>query len=264
MEHRSQYGGCGIILAKKRQGNSLTRIYFPDEIPAHGVCEIRDEHAHYLTRVLRVQPGHAIVLFDGRGGEHQAIVAAVTKQAVQLNVGDRVEIDRESPLVIHVAQGISSGERMDYTVQKAVELGVARIQPLSTERSVVHLDAQRAAKRVAHWQSVAVAACAQCGRNRVPEVAPVMSYRTWLGSLREDTAARLLLSPLAPRRLHDLARPTGRVWLLCGPEGGLAPAEHSDAEQAGFTGVRLGPRVLRTETAALAALAALQTLWGDF
>jgi 16S rRNA (uracil1498-N3)-methyltransferase len=242
----------------------LTRIYFPDEIPAHGVCDIRDEQAHYLTRVLRVQPGDLVVLFDGRGGEYQASVAAMTKHAVQLNVADRAEVDRESPLAIHVAQGISSGERMDYTVQKAVELGVARIQPVTTERSVVHLDAQRAAKRVAHWQSVAVAACAQCGRNRVPEVAPVMSYRTWLGSLQADPAARLLLSPLAPRRLHDLPRPAGPVWLLCGPEGGLAPAEHRDAEQSGFTGVRLGPRVLRTETAAVAALAAMQALWGDF
>jgi 16S rRNA (uracil1498-N3)-methyltransferase len=255
---------CGIILTKKRRGKSLTRIYFPDEIPAHGVCDIRDEQAHYLTRVLRVQPGDVVVLFDGRGGEYQASVAAMTKQAVQLNVADRVEVDRESPLAIYVAQGISSGERMDYTVQKAVELGVVRIQPVTTERSVVHLDAQRAAKRVAHWQSVAVAACAQCGRNRVPEVAPVMSYRTWLGSLQADPAVRLLLSPLAPQRLHDLPRPGGPVWLLCGPEGGLAPAEHRDAGQSGFTGVRLGPRVLRTETAAVAALAAMQALWGDF
>lgn len=225
---------------------------------------MRDDAAHYLTRVLRVQPGDAVTLFDGRGGEYPATVAAVAKHAVQLNVADRVAVDRESPLAVQVAQGISSGERMDYTVQKAVELGVRRIQPLATERSVVHLDRERAAKRVAHWQSIAVAACAQCGRNEVPEIAPVMSYAGWLGSLDRDAALRLLLSPRAARRLHDLARPPQGVWLLCGPEGGLAPAEQRDAEHAGFSGVRLGPRVLRTETAALAALAAMQALWGDF
>jgi 16S rRNA (uracil1498-N3)-methyltransferase len=233
-------------------------------MPAHGACEIRDDEAHYLARVLRVQPGDAVTLFDGRGGEYPATVASVAKHAVRLNAAERVTVDRESPLVIHVAQGISSGERMDYTVQKAVELGAARIQPLATERSVVHLDAQRAAKRVAHWQSIAVAACAQCGRNRVPEVAPVMNYAAWLGSLPSEPQARLLLSPLAQQRLAELSRPAGTVWLLCGPEGGLAPAEQRDAQHAGFSGVRLGPRVLRTETAALAALAAMQALWGDF
>lgn len=241
----------------------MTRIYFPDEIAAHGVCDIGDEQAHYLVRVLRVAPGDAVALFDGRGGEYPATVAAVGKHGVRLHVGERAEIDRESPLAIQVAQGISSGERMDYTVQKAVELGVTRIQPVATERSVVHLDAHRAAKRVAHWQSVAVSACAQCGRNRVPQVAPVMDYRAWLGSLRGEEA-RLLLSPLAVKGLKELARPTGAIWLLCGPEGGLAPAEHRDAEHAGFAPVRLGPRVLRTETAAVAALAAMQVLWGDF
>jgi 16S rRNA (uracil1498-N3)-methyltransferase len=214
--------------------------------------------------VLRVQPGDAVMLFDGRGGEYPATVATITKTAVRLNVADRVAVSRESPLAIHIAQGISSGDRMDYTVQKAVELGVTRIQPLTTDRSVVHLDPQRAAKRVAHWQSIAVAACAQCGRNEVPEVAPVMNYGTWLGALQPERDVRLLLSPLAANRLHDLGRPPGAVWLLCGPEGGLAPAEQHDAEHAGFHGVRLGPRVLRTETAAVAALAAMQALWGDF
>lgn len=255
---------CGIILAECRKVKSLTRIYFPEQIPAHGECEIHGDQAHYLTRVLRVQPGEAVMLFDGRGGEYPSTVAAVAKHAVRLRVGERAMIDRESPLVVHVAQGVSSGERMDYTVQKAVELGVARIQPLITERSVVHLDAARAAKRIAHWQSIAVAACAQCGRNRVPEVAPVMTYAAWLGGLEAAGDVRLLLSPLAADRLPALHRPAGAVWLLCGPEGGLAPAEQHDAQHAGFRGVRLGPRVLRTETAAVAALAAMQTLWGDF
>ncbi|MGE5522681.1 MAG: 16S rRNA (uracil(1498)-N(3))-methyltransferase [Rhodospirillaceae bacterium] len=242
----------------------MTRIYFPDRIAEHGVCELHGEQAHYLTRVLRVEPGDALVLFDGRGGEYPATVTAIARSVVRLNVAERIAVSRESPLAIHIAQGISSGDRMDYTVQKAVELGVTRIQPLATERSVVHLDQQRAAKRVAHWQSIAVAACAQCGRNEVPAIAPVMDYRTWLGGLESERDVRLMLSPLAANRLHDLKRPAGAVWLLCGPEGGLAPVEQRDAEQAGFHGVRLGPRVLRTETAAVAALAAMQALWGDF
>ncbi len=246
------------------QAKSLTRIYFPAAVAAHGACDIRDEHAHYLARVLRVQPGDTLTLFDGRGGEYPASVAAVGRDAVRLHVGERAAVDRESPLTIELAQGISSADRMDYTVQKAVELGVARIQPLATERSVVHLDAGRAAKRIAHWQAIAVAACAQCGRNRVPEVAPVLNYSAWLGTLAPGAVIRLMLSPTAATRLHDLGPPAGPLWLLCGPEGGLAPGEQSDAQRAGFSGVRLGPRVLRTETAAVAALAAMQALWGDF
>lgn len=242
----------------------MTRLYFPDEVSAHGTAEIRADAAHYLTRVLRLQSGDEVTLFDGRGGEYAAQVTAVSKHAVHLRVGERTLVDRESPLELRVAQSLSSGERMDYTVQKAVELGVARIQPIATERSVVHLDAQRAAKRVAHWQAVAVAACAQCGRNRVPEVAPVMSYAAWLGQLAGESSLRLMLSPAGAGGLRSVQRPAGAVWLLCGPEGGLTAVEEKTAEQIGFTGIKLGPRVLRTETAAVAALAAMQALWGDF
>ena len=152
---------------------------------------------------------------------------------------------------------------MDYTVQKAVELGVRAIQPLTTERSVVRLDASRAAKRVSHWQGIIVAACEQCGRNEVPDVLPVLSLNAWLGALRQD-ALRLTLTPGARLRLAELERPRGEIVLLAGPEGGLSPRELKDVQASGFTSVRLGPRVLRTETAAVAALAAMQTLWGDF
>lgn len=241
----------------------MTRIYFPDAIAGGAEIELTGERAHYLTRVLRAQAGAALTLFDGRGGEHDATVLAIGKNVARLAVAERRAVDRESPLVLQVAQGVSSGERMDYTVQKAVELGVGRIQPLATERSVVHLDAERAAKRRAHWEAVAVAACAQCGRNRVPEIAPVAGYSAWLGTVA-GTGMRVMLDPAAAARLHDLAPPAGPVWLMCGPEGGLSPGELQAAAQAGFAGVRLGPRVLRTETAAVAALAAMQTLWGDF
>jgi 16S rRNA (uracil1498-N3)-methyltransferase len=166
-------------------------------------------------------------------------------------------------LAVILAQGISSGERMDYTVQKSVELGVHAIQPLSVERSVVKLSAERAAKRVAHWQAVAVAACEQCGRNRVPLVMPVRSLTSWLADVAAD-ALRLTLSPDAASTLHELERPAGPIVLLVGPEGGLSPRELEDAQASGFRPLRLGPRVLRTETAALAALAAMQAVWGDF
>ncbi len=216
-----------------------------------------------MAHVLRLAVGDAVTAFDGRGHEYAATVARISRQGVMLNVGEPQTLSRESPLDIVLAQGISSGDRMDYTVQKAVELGVRAIQPLSTERSVVRLDAARAAKRAGHWQGVAIAACEQCGRNELPQVLPVASYTAWLGAL-PPAVLRLTLTPGAAQRLAELDRPSGAIVLLAGPEGGLSPGEHGDAEASGFTPVRLGPRVLRTETASVAALAAMQTLWGDF
>lgn len=245
---------------------SLTRIYFPGEVSAHGECVLAPDQAHHVVRVLRLETGDAVVLFDGRGVERDAVIARVAKSSVTLHVGGPRAVDRESPLAVVLAQGMSSGERMDYTVQKAVELGAACIQPLVTSRSVVRLDAARALKRVAHWQAVVIAACEQSGRNSVPQVLPVMGLTDWLAHVgaREATTLRLVLSPAAPITLRDLARPAARVTLLAGPEGGLSPQEQQDAQTMGFTPLRLGPRVLRTETAALAALSAMQTLWGDF
>ena len=240
----------------------MTRLYFPDEVPVHGELTAPAAAAHHLVNVLRARAGEDLVLFDGRGHEYDAVIERIDKTGVVLRVGDARAVDRESPLAVTLAQGISSGERMDYTVQKAVELGIAAIQPLATERSVVRLDSARAAKRVAHWQAIVIAACEQCGRNQVPRVAPVMSLGAWLG--RSEAAVKLTLDPRAPTALRALARPEGRVSLLVGPEGGLSERERSDAGHAGFVPVRIGPRVLRTETAALATLAAMQTLWGDF
>ena len=244
---------------------SLTRIYFPGEIAIHGECRLSPAQAHHVARVLRLASGDAVTLFDGAGREYGAVIARMTKSDVTLNVGVAREVDRESPLVVRLAQAMSTAERMDYTVQKAVELGVSCIRPLATERSVVKLGAERAQKRVAHWQAVVIAACAQCGRNRVPPVLPVMDFPGWLASeAREEPGLRILLAPQATIALRDLSPGPRMVTLLAGPEGGLSPQEHADAEAQGFTPVKLGPRVLRTETAALAALAVLQTLWGDF
>lgn len=243
----------------------LTRIYFPQAIPAHGECRLASDKAHHLLRVLRLQAGDAVTLFDGRGAEYAATVARVARTGVTLNVGERTGVDRESPLAVTLAQAISSGERMDYTVQKAVELGAACIQPLASERSVVRLDSARAQKRGAHWQAVAIAACEQCGRNRVPPVAPVMQLRDWLATFAAPASGvGIVLEPGAQLALRELEKPYAAVTLLAGPEGGWTQRERGDAERAGFLAVRLGPRVLRTETAAIAAIAAMQALWGDF
>jgi 16S rRNA (uracil1498-N3)-methyltransferase len=247
-------------------GKPLTRIYFPGEIPAHGACALPAAPSHHVSRVLRLGAGDRVTLFDGGGAEYAAVIARVTRSEVLLHVGERRSVSRESPLQVFLAQGISSAERMDYTVQKAVELGVAGIQPIAADRSVVRLDGARAGKRLAHWRAVAIAACEQCGRNRVPDIAPVTRLRSWLGqdACGAPTQVRLSLAPDAGMPLRELARPAGSVTLLVGPEGGLTPAEQHAAQRAGFVPVRLGPRVLRTETAAVAALAGMQALWGDF
>jgi len=219
--------------------------------------------AHHVARVLRLAEGDALTLFNGDGSEYDAVVARMARDAVTVKISGARSAAREPALEIVLGQALSSGERMDYTVQKAVELGVAAIHPLAASRSVVRLDAARAEKRVAHWQSVAIAACEQSGRNRIPPVAPVMPLESWLGQ-GAATALRLLLSPHGETRMRDLARPDGAIVLLAGPEGGFTQEEEALARRSGCTPVRLGPRVLRTETAAVAALAAMQALWGDF
>ena len=217
-------------------------------------------------RVLRLKAGDAVVLFNGDGAEYAALIVSTARDRLTLDVTARAVTDRESSLAVTLAQAVSGGERMDYTVQKAVELGAAVIQPLTAERSVVRLQGERAAKRAEHWQAVVAASCEQCGRNRLPQVLPLLSFDAYLAgqAARRDGALNLMLSPHSARRLRDLERPAGPIVLLAGPEGGFSPREERAAEQAGFVPARLGPRVLRTETAAVAALAAMQALWGDF
>ena len=240
----------------------MTRLYFPGTIADHGECHVAAPQAHHVIHVLRLQPGAALILFDGRGVEFPALIKRIDKSGLTLTVSGHRAVSRESPLRVVLAQGVSSGERMDYTVQKCVELGVSAIQPLITQRSVVRLNAERAEKRVAHWQAIAASACEQCGRNLLPEVLPVQPLMKWLVTPAPGT--RYLLSPRAATGLRDLARPAEGVTLLVGPEGGWNAEETTAAHGAGFTPLTLGPRVLRTETAAAAALAAMQALWGDF
>jgi 16S rRNA (uracil1498-N3)-methyltransferase len=241
----------------------LSRVYFPDDIPAHGRCMLPAAQAHHVARVLRLQVGEALTLFDGRGNEYPAVIAEIAKSRVVIQVGDGKPVDREPPIAVTLAQAISSAERMDYTVQKAVELGVKEIQPLQSARSVVRLDQARAQRRREHWQSIAIAACEQCGRNRIPRVLPVKRFSEWLGELLNERA-RVMLSPVASVSIKSLPMPRSGITILAGPEGGLTPEEGDDARRSGFVAVRLGPRILRTETAAVAALAAMQTLWGDY
>ena len=216
--------------------------------------------AEHLARVLRVGPGDAVVLFNGDGRDFAGRLLAVGRRDTRVLVEDAGEPEPDPPLRLQLAIGISRGERMDFAVQKAVELGVTSIQPLFTERSVVRLDAERGARRHAHWHGVLVAACEQSGRRRLPALCPAARLADWL---RTADGTRLLLDPLADRSLVDLPAPTAALTLLAGPEGGLSPEERDGAARAGFAGVRLGPRILRTETAPLAALAAIQVLWGD-
>ena len=242
----------------------MTRIYFPDTVPEHGICEIPAAQAHHIVHVLRLGKGDPVTLFDGRNTEYSAVISDCARGNVRVKVQGRNPGNRESPLQVTLVQAVSSGERMDFTVQKAVELGIAAVQPVLSERCVVRLSGERAAKRVAHWQAVAVAACEQCGRSQVPLVHGLLSYASWLGQASSNTATRILLAPGGETGLKGMNRPAGSILLLAGPEGGLTAAELDSAHRAGFIALKLGPRTLRTETAALAALAAMQVLWGDF
>jgi 16S rRNA (uracil1498-N3)-methyltransferase len=239
------------------------RFYCPEILAQSGTAELPEQAAHHAARVLRLQAGDRVSVFNGRGGEGEARITDIGKRHVTVEIVAWHGVERESPLQVLLAQAISAGEKMDFTLQKAVELGIDHIQPLASERSVVRLSGERAEKRVAHWQGVVIAACEQSGRNHVPEVAPISPLLDWLGS-QDGSESRLMLSPTAEVGLRDLPKPIGNITLLIGPEGGLSPSEAEAAQRYGFTPVRLGARVLRTETAALAALAAMQTLWGDF
>ncbi|MBA1148355.1 16S rRNA (uracil(1498)-N(3))-methyltransferase [Ectothiorhodospiraceae bacterium WFHF3C12] len=215
--------------------------------------------AHLKAR--RARAGEMVMLFNGHGGQYEARVETLQKRSATLSVLDHIPGEAESPLRVTLLQGVSKGERMDFAVQKAVELGVAAIVPVITRHTVVRLDAERGAKRQAHWRKVAISACEQCGRNTIPGIHPPVDLREAIAHPLDG--AGLLLAAEGETRLRDALGETGHVTLLVGPEGGLHPEEEDQARAAGFTPVALGPRVLRTETAAVAALAALQVLRGD-
>jgi 16S rRNA (uracil1498-N3)-methyltransferase len=238
----------------------IPRLYCPSLLAFGAAVDLPESAAHHARRVLRLDAGDAVTLFDGQGAEFAATLLAGNRALV----GERNPVDCEAPIRVTLAQALPAADKMDWLVQKAVELGVAAVQPLAARRCVVRLAGERAERRIAHWQQVAVAACEQCGRNRVPVVAPLRDLPHYLGETVVGETARLLLSPDAGVRLSELPPPRGAVTLLVGPEGGFEDGEVLAAAAAGFTALRLGPRVLRTETAGLAALAAMMALWGDY
>jgi 16S rRNA (uracil1498-N3)-methyltransferase len=240
----------------------LRRVPVEADLQSGRSLSIEGSAGNHVARVLRLRVGEALTLFNGRGGEYAATIEEIRRDTVLVSVLEQRELERESPFQITLAQGISRGERMDWVVQKATELGVARIAPLFTEHSVVQLDERQAAKKVQHWRSIAIGACEQSGRNRVPEIAtPVGLFELLEGHTAGGTA--LLLSPGAALRIADIAQAGTGATVLIGPEGGLAAAEQEAARKSGFTAVRMGPRVLRTETAAVCALTLLQQKFGD-
>lgn len=219
------------------------------------------DRSRYLIQVLRLRVGDAVILFNGDGRDFSGNLSIPSKDAASVQIGSPSPVEPLPALKIHLGIGISKGDRMDLVVQKAVELGVTRISPLFTKRSLVRLDSERLQRRWEHWWGVLAAACEQSGRRRLPELASGGALAHWLG---EPHSCPMLLDHRSTTRLPDLAAPAGALTLLIGPEGGLDPEERALAQHAGFTAVRLGPRILRTETAPLAALAAAQALWGDF
>lgn len=236
------------------------RVYHDRELQSGETVSLDTAAANHIARVLRLRTGSALTLFNGRGGEYAATLTSLSKWEVVVEVGPFRDRDVESPLEIILVQGISRGERMDYTVQKAVELGVTRIIPVITERTAVKLDSSRWEKKLRHWQGVIISACEQCGRNRLPELSPIMPLHEYLEHC--GSGLKLLLDPRATTGISNLAVQSD-VTLLIGPEGGLSHKEQEAAAQARFKGIRFGPRILRTETAAIAAVSILQSMAGD-
>ena len=238
---------------------SLPRFYVAAPL-ALGVHDLPEAQAHYLSRVLRLTVGAAVQLFDGSGHEYIGELTSVTKKAVQVELRESLAGLPESSLHIHLGQGLSRGERMDWAIQKATELGVAEITPLFTERCEVRLNDERMQKRLEHWQQIAISACEQCGRSKVPVIHVPQSVKDWQATVQADL--KLVLHPVA-QPLTEHAAPNTLAFLI-GPEGGLTDAEVAHAAEQGFLPARLGPRVLRTETAPIVALSVAQQLWGDF
>lgn len=242
----------------------LTRCHVDLPLAPGTELTLPERAAAHLTRVLRLRPGDACVLFNGNGHDYPARLLAVERRQVRAQVLSMHEVMTESPLRIALLQGVARGEKMDLILQKATELGVATIMPANGERTEVRLDAERTHKRMAHWRSVVESACEQCGRARVPALSPPASLETVAGGL-DGAGLRLVLDPQGQYSLDGLPAPEAgaTVVVAIGPEGGWSPRDRDILHAAGFIGLRLGPRVLRTETAGLAALAALQSRFGD-
>jgi 16S rRNA (uracil1498-N3)-methyltransferase len=247
----------------KRETMSRTRVHIDSPLAANSEFELTGDAARYVGRVLRLGPNDELTLFDGRGGEYPATILSLGRNNVTVSVGGHIDRDVESTLAIHLLQGISRGERMDFVMQKTTELGVQRITPVITEYSVVKLEAKRAEKRLSHWRGITASACEQSGRNRLPEIEAPQALRTWLGENYEAPGTRLIMKPGADASIRAVDPESEKLILLVGPEGGFSESEYELAEATGFKATGFGARILRTETAAVAAIAALQAMYGD-
>ncbi|WP_240206446.1 16S rRNA (uracil(1498)-N(3))-methyltransferase [Vibrio sp. CyArs1] len=239
----------------------IPRIYHPEPIHALGTLALSEDAAGHVGRVLRMKEGQEVLLFDGSGHEFPATITQIGKKNVDVDIQEKASASIESPLDLHLGQVISRGDKMEFTIQKSVELGVNTITPLISERCGVKLDAKRFEKKLQQWQKIAISACEQCGRNTIPEIRPIMSLEQWCAEPSE--ALKLNLHPRAKYSINTLPEPVTKVRLLIGPEGGLSAQEIEMTEQYQFEETLLGPRVLRTETAALTAITALQVRFGD-
>lgn len=241
----------------------VVRHYVDAALAEGAIVPLPEDAVAHLVRVLRLGLGDPVTLFNGDGFDYAARISSLSKKAAEAQVLTQCRVENESDLHLTLAQGIARGEKMDLILQKATELGVARIAPVVTERTEVRLDNERAAKRMLHWRGVVVAACEQSGRARIPEVMEPQTLANFAGDA--TPGLRFILDPLAEKGIADAGiEPGQRVTLLIGPEGGLSERDRLVLRAAGYQGLRLGPRILRTETAGLAALAAINTLFGDW
>jgi 16S rRNA (uracil1498-N3)-methyltransferase len=244
----------------------IPRLYLPGEYTPQQTISLSKEQAHYALTVLRLKNQHPLEVFDGHGLEAQATLMITGRRSADVRIESLTHPEVESPLHTVLVQSISRGDRMDYTLQKAVELGVTAIQPIFSQRCEVKLDEDKQTKRREQWQAIAINACEQSGRCTVPHILPIQTYQAWLDALDTHPVFGLVLDPLAEHTLSTLKAPAAGtpIHLLIGPEGGLSDSEIEQARAKGFHAIRLGPRVLRTETAGPAILANLQQLWGDW
>lgn len=239
----------------------IPRIYSPQALSPSSTLELEEGASHHLLKVLRMTPGRELIIFNGQGGEYRATISSATKKTATLAVGEHNAVERESPLFTELAISVSKGDRFDWVLQKATELGVSRFIPLFTERSEVRLSGERLEKKVNQWQKIIIGACEQCQRNRLPELISPQSLTDYADTCRSEQ--RYVLHHRSDQKPSAGSTPAS-VALLIGPEGGLSDSEIREAQQQGFSPLTLGPRVLRTETAPIAALCLVQSLWGDF
>lgn len=251
------------------------RFYYPDQINVGESIELSYGATHHAANVLRLEKGDRVTLFNGKGGEFLAFIRRISKAAILVSIEKFINVEHESPLQITLAQSICTNIKMDLIIRKAVELGVNNIQPILAKRCLVKLSGKRELKRVKHWEQIIISACEQCGRNRVPGVSSPVTLSSWLSrqgamqkELNNEPTKKLyfMLSPTSKMGLHDFSKSLSvtELALLVGPEGGFTSDEDAATLMAGFSSLRLGSRTLRTESAALAAIAALQTIWGDY